>query len=127
MYINTGKYAYIHEKLFSKTLCMSLQLAVEAHFLEWRFPCFGKELFICVFKCICTNAYIIIIDRIYMCVYYITLVCVIHLGRPLVTIGSSHPLDRVRLFDLSFAILHGGQSKVSLIPNIYISFTSQQT
>ena len=38
-------YAYIWEKLFSKTQSLKLGLELQAHFLEWRLKRFGKELF----------------------------------------------------------------------------------
>ena len=45
-FINICIYIYICEKFFFKAQSMNLELALQAHFLEWRLMCFGKELFI---------------------------------------------------------------------------------
>ena len=45
MYIYTRIYVHL-ENPFSKTQSMNLALTLEAHFMEWRLLCFGKELVI---------------------------------------------------------------------------------
>ena len=40
------RHIYTCEKVFTKTQTLDLIWALQAHFLEWRLMCFGKELFI---------------------------------------------------------------------------------
>ena len=73
-------------KLFTKTQTLNLVLALQAHFLEWSFMRFGKELFIYI--CICRYHIYIYMSCIYA-IYNRYVIYIVHTSNIMPSPGMS--------------------------------------